>query len=61
MVHKLSDYLKHAVECRDMARTASSQHKPVLEQMAKSWEELAETRKRHLDLRGIAYDQDDGR
>jgi hypothetical protein len=60
MVHKLSDYLKHAEECRYMARTASPEHKSMLEQMAKTWEQMAETRRRHLDQRGVAHDQDDG-
>jgi hypothetical protein len=32
----------------------------MLERMAKTWDELAETRKRQLDKQGVPYDQDDG-
>jgi hypothetical protein len=43
-----------------MARTASAEHKIMLEQMAETWDQLAEARKRQLDKRGVPYDQDDG-
>jgi hypothetical protein len=43
-----------------MARTASLEHKAMLEQMAETWDQLAEARKRQLDKRGIPYDLDDG-
>ena len=60
-MRRLSEYLKHAQECRDMARTATSpEHKAQLEQMAATWDQLAEARKRQLDKRGIAHDQDKG-
>jgi hypothetical protein len=59
-MRKLSEYLQHARECRDMARTAHTEYKRQLEQMAATWEQLAEARKRQLDKRGLAHDQDDG-
>src|SRR6476620_1757325 len=46
---KLHEYLQHAAECRDMARTASPAHRQHLEQMAETWEQLAEARKRKLE------------
>ena len=60
-MRKLSEYLQHADECRAMARAASAEHKKQFEEMAATWEQLAEARKRQLDRRGIAHDQDDGR
>jgi hypothetical protein len=48
---KLHEYLQHAAECRDMARTAQPAHRQQLEQMAETWEQLAETRKRQLKRR----------
>lgn len=45
---KMHEYLEHAAECREMARTASPGHRLQLEQMALTWEQLAEARKRHL-------------
>jgi hypothetical protein len=59
-LRKLSEYLKHAQECRQMARTASPEHKAMLEQMAETWDQLAEARKRQLDRHGVPYEQDDG-
>jgi hypothetical protein len=59
-LRKLSEYVQHAQECRDMARTATPEHKAMLEQMAETWDQLAEARKRQLDKRGVPYDQDDG-
>jgi hypothetical protein len=46
---KLHEYLQHAAECRNMARTASPAHRQHLEQMAETWEQLAEARKRKLE------------
>ena len=43
-----------------MARSATAEHKLQFEQMAATWEQLAEARKRQLDQRGIAHDNDDG-
>jgi hypothetical protein len=57
---KLEEYLEHAAECRDMARTSSSPtHKTQLENMAATWEQLAEARKKKLLARGLT--EDDGR
>jgi len=48
-VKKIHEYLEHAAECREMARTASPAHRTQLEQMALTWEQLAASRKRHLE------------
>jgi hypothetical protein len=55
---KVEDYLKHAAECRAMARTAASAHQQQLIQMAETWEQLADARKRQLEKKGktAAYD-----
>ena len=47
-MNKLDEYLKHADECREMARVALPAHRIQLEQMAATWEQLAEARKRQL-------------
>jgi len=49
---KLEDYLKHAAECRTMARTAASTHQQQLIHMAETWEQLAQARKRQLEKDG---------
>jgi hypothetical protein len=41
-----------------MARSAYPEHKVQLEQMAETWEQLANARKRQLDKRGVAHDMD---
>ena len=46
---KLEEYLQHAVECRQMARNAPPQHREQLEEMARTWEQLAEARQRQID------------
>ena len=46
---KLHEILQHAAECWNMARTASPAHTQHLEQMAETWEQLAEARKRKLE------------
>jgi hypothetical protein len=46
---KLSELLKHAADCREMARTAIPRHRQQLEQMAATWEQLAKERKRQLE------------
>jgi hypothetical protein len=43
--------LHHAAECRDMARSASSTHRKKLEQMAETWEGLADAQKHELQRR----------
>jgi hypothetical protein len=42
IVKKVEEYLQHAAECRDMARTASPSHRQQLQQMAETWEQLAD-------------------
>jgi hypothetical protein len=39
-MRKVEEYLRHAAECQKMARTASPAHRPLLEQMAETWEQL---------------------
>jgi hypothetical protein len=46
---KVEEYLQHAQECREMMKTAQPQHIPQLRQMAETWEELAENRRRQLE------------
>jgi hypothetical protein len=48
---KVEEYLSHAAERRDMARTASATHRQRLQQMAETWEHLAEARRRQLNKR----------
>jgi hypothetical protein len=55
---KLHEYLQHAAECRDMARTASPAHRQHLEQMAETWEQLADARKRKLEKHGKGLEDD---
>jgi hypothetical protein len=57
ILKKLEEYLMHAAECRDMARTATPAHKAQLENMAETWE-LAEARRKMLQARGLT--EDDG-
>jgi hypothetical protein len=47
-VKKLHWYIEHADECRRMARVALPQHRTQLEQMALTWDQLAEVRRRQL-------------
>jgi hypothetical protein len=49
---KLHEYVQHASECREMARTAIPAHRSQLEQMALTWEQLAEARKKQLKKGG---------
>jgi hypothetical protein len=43
---KVEEYLEHAAECREMAQAAPPHHRQQLEEMAKTWEQLAEVRER---------------
>jgi len=45
----MHEYLEHAAECREMARTALPAHRLQLEEMALTWEQLAAARKLHLE------------
>jgi hypothetical protein len=49
---KIDEYLRHAAECRDMARTAPPAHRQQLVQMAETWEQLAEARRQQLNKLG---------
>ena len=44
-VKKVEEYLEHASECRTLARAAPPAHRRQLEEMARTWEQLAEARK----------------
>jgi hypothetical protein len=56
---KLHEYIRHAAECREMARTALPTHRQQLEQMAETWEQLAEARKRQLEKQGKSDENGD--
>ena len=58
-MNKLEDYLKHAAECREMARTALPSHRQQLEKMAETWEQLAAARKRQMEKPGKSEDDVD--
>ena len=47
-VKKVEEYLEHASECRTLARAAPPAHRQQLEDMAQTWEQLAEARKRKI-------------
>jgi hypothetical protein len=49
---KIQEYLQHAADCREMARTATAAHRQQLEQMAETWEQLAQSRQRELHMSG---------
>jgi ferric-dicitrate binding protein FerR (iron transport regulator) len=51
---KIDEYLQHAAECREMARTASPAHRQQLEQMAETWDQLARARRHQLEKRGVS-------
>ena len=56
-VKKLNEYIEHADECRRMARVALPQHRTQLEQMALTWEQLAEVRRRQLAKQSKEHDE----
>src|SRR5262249_42940735 len=49
-MQKTAEYLSRAAECRDMARIASPSRREELEHIAAAYEQLAEMRKRRLQL-----------
>jgi hypothetical protein len=58
-VRKVQQYLNHADECRELARTASGDRRQALEEMARTWEQLAVMRERRLHAhRGDDKDPD---
>jgi hypothetical protein len=56
---KIHEYREHAAECRDMARVASAAHRTQLEQMAATWDQLAEARARQLAKEGKTEEEDE--
>jgi hypothetical protein len=49
-MRKISEYQEHADECRLLAKTSlSPEHKAMLENMARTWEALAEERRKRLE------------
>ena len=60
MTNKTSDYLKHAKDCRMLAKQAKvEEHREMLANMAASWEMLAQSRSRRLEITKDARRQDD--
>jgi len=57
-VKKLDEYLRHAAECREMARVALPNHRAQLLQMAETWEQLAEARRKQLHKEGRTEESD---
>ncbi len=46
---KVSEYLQHARECREMKRTFNPESHQQLEEIAKAWEQMAEARRQKLN------------
>jgi hypothetical protein len=45
----IAEYLKHAIECRTLAkRVTQRQDKKILEELAEAWEKVAALRERDL-------------
>jgi hypothetical protein len=60
VTNKTSDYLKHANDCRMLAKQAKvEEHREMLVNMAASWEMLAETRSRRSEGTKDALREDD--
>jgi hypothetical protein len=53
---KVSEFRRHASECRSLAERMTGEHREMLLQMAKSWELLAEWRERELKKQGLTVD-----
>jgi hypothetical protein len=49
---KVSEYLQHARECREMERRFNPGSRQQLEEMAKAWEQMAEARRQQLRKQG---------
>ena len=58
-LRKISEYEQHAAECRAMARSASPAHRAQLEQMAQTWDQLADARRRQLAKQGKSPEDDE--
>jgi hypothetical protein len=48
-VKKVEEYCQNAAKCREVARTASPVHRQELEEMAETWERMAQARRHRLD------------
>ena len=60
MTNETSDYLKHANDCRMLAKqTKVEEHREMLVNMAASWEMLAEGRSRRSEVTKDALREDD--
>jgi hypothetical protein len=46
------------MKSREMARTAPAAHRAQLEQMARTWEQLAESRKRRAKQKDVPEDDE---
>lgn len=46
---KVEEYCQNAAKCREVARTASPVHRQELEEMAETWERMAQARRDRLD------------
>ena len=44
----VKEYLERAAECRQTARSVVPEHREELEEMARAWEQLAESRRRAI-------------
>jgi hypothetical protein len=49
-VKKVEEYYQNAAECREVARTSSPAHRQQLEEMAETWERLAQARRHRLEI-----------
>jgi hypothetical protein len=58
VTNKTSDYLKHANDCRMLAKQVEA-HREMLVNMAASWEMLAESRSRRSEGTKDALREDD--
>jgi hypothetical protein len=58
-VKKLDEYVRHAAECREMARTAQPAQRQQLQQMAGTWDQLAEARRQQMRKQSRTTEQDD--
>jgi len=53
-MRKISEYQEHADECRRLAsQVANQSHKARLEEMAQTWEMLAQERLKQLRKKGL--------
>lgn len=51
---KVEEYLEHAAECRAMAHATNiAEQREQLQEMARTWESLAEARQRDLNKKSV--------